>query len=175
MRRGWIVLVVLALAAGATLWFLKSAGSRKEDVQVVSDTALDMSLDGGIKGQKKKATGHGGGGAGGGGFSPGGMSFDQAVAANPQQISIGPQGQRAPDLTNEQLSAPMRNAAFLDACGAPSSMHVTVKAVVKMGHAVGVSVITSPPNGGVASCIDHAVRGIAWPVNAQPDQVITNY
>jgi hypothetical protein len=103
------------------------------------------------------------------------MSFDQAVAANPQQISIGPQGQRAPDLTNEQLSAPMRNAAFLDACGAPSSMHVTVKAVVKMGHAVGVSVITSPPNGGVASCIDHAVRGIAWPVNAQPDQVITNY
>jgi hypothetical protein len=47
--------------------------------------------------------------------------------------------------------------------------------VVKMGHAIGVSVITSPPSGGVAGCIDHAVRNLAWPVNNKADSFVTNY
>ena len=54
-------------------------------------------------------------------------------------------------------------------------MKVTVKTVVKMGHAIGVSVSTNPPNGAVAGCIDRAVRGIAWPVNAKADSFVTSY
>jgi len=168
------IVIVLAMTAGAGVWFMTSRGSRNEGVQVVNDSLLDMNLDGGIKGQKKKATGGRGGPGGGGGGFAGGMSYEAALAANPQQIVVGG-GQGTPDLTDVQLSGPMRNAAFLDACSAPSSMHVTVKTVVKMGHAIGVTVTTSPPNGAVASCIDRAVRNLAWPANAKADSFVTNY
>jgi len=167
------IVVVASLAAGATIWFLTSKGSRNDDVSIVNDSLLEMTLDGGIKGRKKKAAGARGGGAGGGG-GPGGMSYEAALAANPQQVAIGG-GQGAPDLTDQQLSGPMRNAAFLDSCGAPQSMHVTVKTVVKMGRAIGVSVYTTPANGAIASCVDHAVRNLAWPVNAKADSFTTNY
>jgi hypothetical protein len=80
-----------------------------------------------------------------------------------------------PDLTDLQLSGPMRNATFLNSCGAPDSMHVTVKVAIKMGRAVGVSVYTTPPNGAVASCVDHAVRGLVWPANQKMDSFITTY
>ena len=80
-----------------------------------------------------------------------------------------------PDLTDQQLSGPMRNATFLGSCGAPDSMHVTVKVAIKMGRAIGVSVYTTPPNGGVAGCVDRAVRGLAWPVNQKMDSFVTTY
>ena len=54
-------------------------------------------------------------------------------------------------------------------------MKVTVRTVVKMGRAIGVSVYTTPPNGGIAACVDRAVRNIAWPVNAKADGFTTNY
>jgi hypothetical protein len=167
------IVVVLALGAGAGTWFMTSRGSRNDDVQIANDTALDMALDGGIKGQKRAHAG-GRGGPGGGGNFPAGMSYDQALASNPQQIDMS--GHAAgPDLTDQQLSGPLRNATFLDSCGAPQSMHVTVKTVVKMGRAIGVTVITNPPNGGVASCIDRAVRQVVWPVNPKADSFVTNY
>jgi hypothetical protein len=166
------VLVVVALAAGAAYWFFQVRGSRKDDVEVADDTALDISLDGGIKGQKHKTQG-GGGGPGHGGV-PGGMSYETALATNMQQIDMS--GHVAgPDLTDQQLSGPMRNATFLNACGAPDSMKVTVKVAIKMGRAIGVSVYTNPPNGGVASCVDRAVRNLAWPVNQKMDSFVTTY
>jgi eukaryotic-like serine/threonine-protein kinase len=166
------ILVVLALGAGAALWFFQVRGSRKDGVEVADDSTLDISLDGGIRGQKHKNATSGGGGGGRG--VPGGMSYEGAIAANPQQIDMN--GHVAgPDLTDQQLSGPMRNATFLSGCGAPDSMHVTVKVAIKMGRAIGVSVYTTPPNGGVASCVDHAVRGLAWPVNQKMDSFVTTY
>jgi hypothetical protein len=38
-----------------------------------------------------------------------------------------------------------------------------------------VSVYTTPPNGAVASCVDHAVRGLVWPANQKMDSFITTY
>jgi hypothetical protein len=102
------------------------------------------------------------------------MSYEAALAANPQQVDVGG-GAGRPDLTDQQLSGPMQNAAFLNACGVPNSMKVTVRTVVKMGRAIGVSVYTTPPNGGIAACVDRAVRNIAWPVNAKADGFTTNY
>jgi eukaryotic-like serine/threonine-protein kinase len=167
------LLVVIGLAAAATAWFVKSRGSRNDEVQVETDSLLDVALDGGIKGQKRANKAGGRGGPGGGGF-PSGLSYEAALASNVQQIDMNghPSG---PDLTDQQLSGPLHNAAFLDSCGAPQSMHVTVRTAVKMGRAVGVTVSTSPPNGGVAACIDRAVRNIAWPVNAKMDSFTTNY
>jgi hypothetical protein len=69
----------------------------------------------------------------------------------------------------------MRNASFLGSCGAPNSMKVTVRVAIRMGHAVGVSVYTNPPNPQIASCVDRAVRGLAWPVNAKMDSLTTTY
>jgi hypothetical protein len=96
------------------------------------------------------------------------------VAGNVQQIDMN--GHVAgPDLTDLQLSGPLRNATFLNSCGAPDSMHVTVKVAIKMGRAVGVSVYSSPPNSGVTACVDRAVRNLAWPVNQKLDSFVTTY
>jgi hypothetical protein len=54
-------------------------------------------------------------------------------------------------------------------------MKVTVRVAVKMGRAVGVTVSTNPPSGGVAACVDRSVRGLQWPVSPKTDFVTTSY
>jgi hypothetical protein len=169
--------VVAAIAAGAALWFFQVRGSRKDDVEIVDDSNLDLSLDGGINGAHHRRPAGPGGHAGGGtaGYAPGGMSYEAAIAANPQQIDMNGHA-TGPDLTDGQLSAPMTNVGrFLSACGAPNDMKVTVRVAVKLGRAVGVSVDTNPPNGGIASCVDHSVRGLTWPSNPKLDSFTTQY
>jgi hypothetical protein len=166
------VAVLAALLTGVTLWFLKVRGSRSDDVNVEDESALDLSLDGGIAGKSGRRAGRGGGGGGGGNF-PAGMSFEAALNSNNEQITMGQNS--GPDLTNAQLSAPLKNGTFLGSCGAPDSMKVTVKAAIKMGRAVGVSVYTTPPNPAVSSCIDRHVRGLGWPANPKMDFVTTQY
>jgi hypothetical protein len=155
----------------------KKVGERKDGAELTDDpSAVDLSAGGALKGGKKAGAGggRGGGGAGGGGNFPGGMSYEAALASNNQEISMGgPKG--GADLTDGQLHAPMRSAAFISACGAPDSMKVTVKVAVKMGRAVGVSVYTTPPNPGVSSCIDRSVRGLGWPANPKMDTFTTSY
>ena len=102
------------------------------------------------------------------------MSYEQALNSNNQEVSIG-QGSGGPDLTDGQLSGPLRSGGFISACGAPDSMKVEVRVAIKLGHAVGVTVVTNPPNTGVASCIDHAVRGMSWPSSPKMDSFKTNY
>jgi hypothetical protein len=168
------IAIIGALAAIAVIWIIQVRGSRKDDVAIGDDpNALDLGGAGGIKGARRSTGGAGGGGRAGGGFV-GGMSYEAALASNNQEIAIG--GPKAgPDLSDAQLAGPMKNATFLGGCGAPDSMKVTVKVAIKMGRAVGVSVYTSPPNQGVASCVDRAVRGLAWPANPKMDSFVTTY
>ena len=168
------IVVVGALVAGAAIWFKAVRGSRNDDVEVADDpNALDLSLDGGVRGGAHRGGKRGGGGGGGGGGFSGGMSYEAAIASNNTQVNIGQAS--GPDLTDSQLSAPMRNASFLGSCGAPDSMKVTVRVAIRMGHAVGVSVYTNPANAGVAACVDRAVRGLSWPVNPKMDSMTTTY
>jgi hypothetical protein len=168
-----IILAVALVAVGA-LFILKTVGSRKEGGDLSDDpSAVDLSGGGSLKGGKKAAGGGRGGGAAGGGNFPAGMSFEAAQSSNVQEISMGAKG--GPDLTDAQLSAPMKNAAFISGCGAPDSMKVTVKVAVKNGRAVGVSVYPSPANAAVASCIDRHVRGLGWPPNPKMDFFTTTY
>jgi hypothetical protein len=158
-------------------WFVyKQVGSRRGSGDVGDDpSALDLSGGGSLKGGKKGAGhgGKGGAGGGGGGFA-GGMSYEGAIAANNQEINMGgPKG--GPDLSDGQLSAPMRNAAFISGCGAPNDMKVTVRVAVKMGRAVGVSVYTNPANPQVAGCVDRHVRALSWPANPKMDSFTTTY
>ncbi len=105
--------------------------------------------------------------------APSGPSYESALASNDQHVTIG--ASTGPDLTDAQLSAPMSDGAFLDACGAPESMGVTVKVAIAKGRAVGVTVSTDPPSADVASCIDHHVRGLSWPSSAKMDSFVTTY
>jgi hypothetical protein len=168
------LIVIVALGAGAALWFFQFRGSRNDDRDVADDpNASDIDIQGGVKGQ-----GRGGGkggrgrGAGGGGF-PSGMSYEAAIGANVQTVEMG--AKTVPDLTDGQLSAPMKSASFIDGCGAPSSMHVMVKVAIKNGRAVGVSVYPTPPDARVASCVASAVRNISWPPNPKMDSFTTTY
>lgn len=169
-----IVLAVGLLAVGV-VFVIKQVGSRKEGGDLSDDpSAVDLSGGGSLKGGKKPGAGggRGPGGGGGGGFV-GGMSYEQALASNNQEITMG--AKAGPDLTNAQLSAPMANASFISGCGAPESMKVTVRVAVKNGRAYGVSVSTNPPSSGVAACVDRHVRGLAWPSNPKMDSFTTTY
>jgi hypothetical protein len=169
------VSAVLALGGALTVWFLARRGTHNDEVVVAGDRAgtVEVDVEGDIKGGKRHKPGGGGGGAGGPGFS-GGASYESILASNNQSITMG-QSNDTPDLTNAQLSAPLRHASFISGCGAPDDMHVTVQVAVRMGRAVGVTVRTNPSNAGVAACIDRSVRGLGWPQNAKTDFVTTNY
>jgi hypothetical protein len=163
--------LVAVLVGALAFWFLKVRGTRNEDVVVSDDLADSIDVNGDIKGKKHAA--HAGGGHAGGGYA-GGMSYEQVLNSNNETISMG-ESAGGPDLTNAQLSAPLRSASFISGCGAPDSMKVQVRAAVKMGVPIGVTVTTNPANGAVASCIDRAVRGLRWPANPKTDFVTTNY
>lgn len=164
--------VALALVAVGGAFVFKQVGSRKEGGDLTDDpSAIDLSGGGSLKGVKKPA----GGGAGGkgGGFASG-MSYEQALNSNNEEMTMGAKG--GPDLTDGQLQGPMRNVgSFLASCGAPDSMKVTVKVAIKNGRAVGVTVSTDPANPGVGSCIDRSVRGLSWPSNPKMDTLTTRY
>jgi len=167
------VSVVIALVGMATVWFFTRRGTRNEDVEVANDRGGAVVVNGDIKGKKKAGGGPGhAAGGGGGGFS-GGQSYEAVLNSNNENVSMGEQS--GPDLTNAQLAGPLRHAAFVTACGAPDDMKVQVRVAVRMGVPIGVSVQTTPSSGGVASCIDRAVRGLRWQANAKTDFVTTNY
>ena len=177
------LVAVLLLGTGGFLWYSQARGSRSDRVAIEDDPdSIDIGLEGGIGGKKKAARAGGGGGGGGGagggggggGYAAGGMSYEAALGSNNQQVTIGGAGS-GPDLSDAQLAGPLRNATFINACGAPDSMKVQVRVAVKMGHAVGVSVYTTPSEPRIAGCIDGAVRRLSWPANAKMDFVTTRY
>jgi hypothetical protein len=104
---------------------------------------------------------------------PSGMSYEAAIAGN--NLNLAPGTQDVPDLTDAELAGPLREGTFLDACGVPSSTHVTVKVAIRNGHAVGVSVSAVPPSREMGWCVERHVRGVQWPSNAKMDSFVTTY
>jgi eukaryotic-like serine/threonine-protein kinase len=169
------IVMAIALLAVGVVFVIKQVGSRKDGGDLSDDpSAVDLSGGGSLKGGKKAVAAGGKGGGGGGAGFVGGMSYEQALATNNQEINVGG-AKGGPDLTDAQLSAPMRNAAFISGCGAPDSMKVTVKVAIKNGRAWGVSVSTNPSNPTVAACVDRHVRGLGWPPNPKMDSFTTTY
>jgi hypothetical protein len=189
---GFTILIACLLVIGGGAWYLWGRAYFADETASDDDDDEDdddIVTDGGARrpakpGKPKKKKGSGraskpsvprrASAPAGGPVGPGGPSYESAIAGNHEQVSIGAAG-GAPDLSDAQLAGPMRNGTFLDACGAPESMHVTVKVAIRGGRAVGVSVYTTPPSPGVAGCVDRAVRGLAWPVNAKLDSFVTTY
>jgi hypothetical protein len=163
---------VIALAGVLAVWFFTRRGTRDDSVVVSKDRAGTIEINGDIKGKKGKLGGAGHGVAGVG-YS-GGQSYEAVLNSNNETVTMGETG-GAPDLSNAQLSAPLRSASFVPGCGAPDDMKVTVRVAVRMGVPVGVTVVTQPPSPGVASCIDRSVRGLRWAASAKTDFVTTSY
>lgn len=100
------------------------------------------------------------------------MSFEEAWGHAEQKYDPS---SHVPDLTAEQLSRPFAGGAFLEACGTPGDMHVTIKAAVQNGRVVGVTVVTAPPSPRIAACIASAVRRFQFPVNPNMDAVTQTF
>jgi hypothetical protein len=167
-----------AVHVGGAVWFLAHHGTRKDDVAVQEETATNVDSEGNLNVGKK------GGGKGGGrrvvgeqGGVPllaGGMSCEAAQAAYVEEISIG--GSKVPaDITGSQYAAVLNGGSYLNGCGLSSSMGVDVCVAVQNGRAVGVTVRTSPHNGGVASCIAGHVRGMSFPAHPKLDVTRTHF
>ena len=99
------------------VWFFTRRGTRDEDIVVANDRGDAVDVNGDIKGKKRPAGAGGHPGGGGGGYAAGGQSYEAVLNSNNETISMGG-GSGAPDLTNAQLSAPLRAASFVSGCGA---------------------------------------------------------
>jgi len=103
----------------------------------------------------------------------GGASYESILNSQTDTVTIGTPSH--PELTNAQLSAPLLDASIITRCGAPDDMKVKIQVAVKMGHAIGVTVTTTPPNRAVAACIDQTVRRLQWPASPKTDFVTTTF
>jgi hypothetical protein len=99
-----------------------------------------------------------------------GKSCEKAIDENPQKVDFGKKG-GAPDLTNDQLGAPMRTSDFMSGCALADSANANICVAVKGGKPLGVSVSVSPQNNKVAACIDRAARRLHFPVSDKLDVV----
>lgn len=100
-----------------------------------------------------------------------GPTYEEALAEPEDVMAL--RGER--ELTNEELTAPMKSPTFLNSCNAPDSMSVTVKVAVRDGKALGVSVSTTPDDPTVAECIDSAIRNLTWPASKHRDSFTTTF
>jgi eukaryotic-like serine/threonine-protein kinase len=172
-----LALMGVIVAAGVGWWLREKSNKERElAVQGATDrTAIEV--DAGLGGGQAKP---GGGGSGvrasGGGNYPtlsGGMSCEGAQARYVEEYKIGNNG--APDLTAGAYGAVLNRGSYLNACNVPSSMSVSICAAVQNGRAVGVTVTTDPPNGGVASCVAGQIRGLSFPSNPRLDVARTTF
>ncbi len=164
---------VILLALGG--WYLKVRGARNDAIAVAGDLGINVEAAGGLKGEGKKGGGRvAGRGPGGIPILAGGMSCEQARAAYVEEINIGGAKGQA-DLTAGQFASVLNNGNYVTGCGTPQSMHISVCAAVQNGRAVGVTVSTDPPNGGIANCISSAVRRMSFPSNPKLDIATTRF
>jgi len=163
--------VILAGIAG---WYVRARGLRDDAIRLAEEQGISVEAAGGLKGQNRKVAGARPGGGGGGPVIPSGLSCEAARAKYIEEISIGgPKGQA--DLTAGQFASVLNNGSYITACGTPGSMKVTVCAAVQNGRAVGVTVTTDPPNGGISSCIASRVRAMSFPSNPKLDIATTRF
>jgi eukaryotic-like serine/threonine-protein kinase len=170
------IIAVGALLAAGVIWYFTARGMRKDALDdVQGEMATNIETDGSLKGRKRVGGGKGGiiGSQGGIPMLSGGMSCEAAQNAYVEEMKIGQRGQA--DITAGQYGAILNSGQYMGGCGVPDSMAVNICAAIQNGHAVGVSVTTSPPNGRVGGCIAAAVRRINFPAHPKLDVTRTSF
>jgi hypothetical protein len=126
-------IVVGALVAGATIWFLTQRGSRSDRIAVQGETVTNIETQGGLKAPKNSKQGGKGviGTSGGFPILAGGTSCEAAQAAYVEEMSIG--GAKGPaDLTAGAYQSILGNGIYLNRCELPGDMSVSICAAVQM-------------------------------------------
>jgi hypothetical protein len=100
-----------------------------------------------------------------------GKSCEKAQDENPQTIDMGGAKSTAPDLSDTQLGAPVKDSSWFSSCGLANSSNADICVAVKHGKPLGVSVAVTPSNNRVAACIDHQARRLHWPDSDKLDVV----
>jgi hypothetical protein len=100
-----------------------------------------------------------------------GKSCEKAQDENMERMDLRAKRAAAPDLTKEQLGAPMRTSSFFARCGLPDSANADICVAVKRGKPVGVSVRVTPSNNRMAACIDRSARRLSFPESDHLDVV----
>lgn len=172
--------VVGALLVGAGIWFAASRGARSDEVAVQGQTVTNVEGEGALAVSKKKGGGNRGGGVVGtsGGSHPvisGGQSCESAQAKYVESYNIGGGEKVKPDLTAGAYGAVLNRGSYLNSCGVPSDMSVSICAAVQNGRAVGVTVVTTPRNAGIASCVAGQIRGMSFPSHPRLDVTRTTF
>jgi hypothetical protein len=168
--------VIGIFAAGAAGLWLRDRASKDHATEVQGDKALVVDVDGGLA--ARKGSGGPGGPSLGGGVGPGnhpilagGMSCEGARSKYIEDYDKA----APPDLSAGAYGAVLNKGTYLNSCGVPSNMSVTICAAVQNGRAVGVTVTTSPPNKGVSGCVSGAVRSLSFPSHPRLDVTTTSF
>jgi hypothetical protein len=174
--------LVIAAAAFAGWWYRERS---KEDIRigVTADEVQSIDVETGLQ---KKGSSPGGvmGGTGkgdtdsSGRFIPsvsGGGSCESVAARYVEEYKMGNGADVPPDLSAGAYGAVLNRGTYLNSCGVPSNMAVSVCVAVQNGVALGVSVRTDPSNPGIASCISGAVRGLGYPSHPRLDVTRTHF
>lgn len=170
------IIAVGALLAAGVVWYFTVRGAKKDDLDVMGETATNVEMEGDLKGKKRLGGAKGGGVVGTQGGFPilgGGMSCEAAQNAYVEEMKIGQRGQA--DITAGQYGAILNSGQFMGGCGVPESMGVYICAAVQNGRAVGVSVTTTPSSPRVAGCVAGAVRRINFPSHPKLDVTRTTF
>lgn len=178
-RQNWKILVGVGLlgiigSAGVAWWSIQR-GRENHDREVQADKASNIDTDLALSAGKGGGKGGGAWKGGGGGSHPsvsGGGSCEAAIAAYTEDYTA--RGV-PPDLGAADFGGVLNRGTYLNACGVPSNMEVSICVAVQGGRAVGVTVVTKPSNPGISSCVAGAVRGLGFPAHPRMDVARTTF
>ena len=171
---GGVVIAVILSVVG--IWFVTTKISKTNEIVIDDQHAVNVDVDGGVKGGKSAAGAVGPGGrlpsTGGRPVLPSGMSCEGARAKYTEELKMD--GKTA-DISAGSYGAKLNSGTYLNSCGVPAGTKVSICAAIQNGRAVGVSVNLTPPDPGKASCVAGAVRGIGFPSSPSLDVTTTTF
>ena len=151
---------------------MKNRAAKEDELKVVGDEAQLIEAEGELKGGKGvRGGGNGRVGSGSHPVLPGGMSCSAARARYVEDYSKD----APPDLSAGAYGAVLNRGTYLNSCGVPPTMSVSICAAVQNGRAVGVTVSTKPRSGGIASCISGHIRSMSFPSHPRLDVSTTTF
>ncbi len=170
--------VIGVVAAGGAGWWMRERANDEKTREVQGQEVTSIDVDGGLR--SGKTVGEIIPGGGGTGARPAGGNYPQIASGTSCE------GARAkyvedydkaapPDLSANAFGSVLNNGRYLNNCGVPSSMSVTICAAVQNGHAVGVTVRTDPKDGKLSSCIASQIRALSFPSHPRLDVTTTTF
>ena len=173
-----VTLLGLVVAGGAGYWLRERARSENEQklrAQEATNVDADAALSAGKGEGKPGGVGGPWTGGGGGGKHPVVAGGGSCEAARAKYVEDYSQQGVPPDLSAGAYAGTLNNGAYLNSCGVPSNMAVSICAAIQHGRAVGVTVRTSPSNPGIESCVKGQIMSKSFPSHPRLDVTTTTF